>query len=232
MSDPADQFDPSKYPDEFTPDYLGTLSIGDIELLEHNVDSLSARQKETFEAARDEVMAPINAAARAAARRLAGFKMPPVTVLSPDLKRAIDGLNGRFAAASLLAERSGYRQFSAPEPPAFNMIRTRDAMEDAPVSQVAREVEHDAELVTLVTSMLELMRRQYLASTRGAFFAIIVSMSVIVAGVAPIVAAEDAGERWSIMLISAGLGAVALVAYVATRWVQNRKDTPPTTPGS
>lgn len=100
------------------------------------------------------------------------------------------------------------------------------------VAELERQVDKDADLRDVMSSILELMREQQLSTTRGAFFAVVVSMAVIVAGVSALFAAKDWSERWWMIVISLGIGALAAAVYLAVRWWQQRTDTPDTHTGS
>ena len=87
-----------------------------------------------------------------------------------------------------------------------------------------------------MSEIAEVSKRTYaleqqrdLQSTRGLFFGFVVSVTVIVAGWAPIVAAEDWSERaWILGLTVVTVVLAGLVYYLVRRWQDRREgDEPP-----
>ncbi len=77
-------------------------------------------------------------------------------------------------------------------------------------------------IATLQQQQIEHQARQFLSETRGLFFAFLVSVAVIVAGVAPLVEAEP-HERLQIVLWTLVAVAVAGLVYVVVRGRQSKK---------
>lgn len=103
-----------------------------------------------------------------------------------------------------------------------------DAGDDVSPATLEQEVEQTSETLTLLEKIasleqqqLEHQRNQSLAETRGLFFAFLVSVAVIVAGVAPLVEAGP-HDRLLIVVGTVAVTAVAGVAYAVVRAVQTR----------
>jgi hypothetical protein len=223
-------FNPSIYPDEFTVEVFRDTPVRDLIKIERHLDELSTRQRETFIEARDEVMGPITAKIRDATAVVP--KMRPI--IDPAVAQSFRQFNDRVKVWSRVSDQlrgarvepitgSLNNELPAPEV-SFSGVYTPGELE--------RDVDRDTEMLSVLTNMLKLQERQQLSTTRGWFFGLVVSMSVVIAGVAPIVSAESWAERWWIIGISAVVGGIAWCVYLAVRAKQKRSDTPATTPDS
>ena len=77
-------------------------------------------------------------------------------------------------------------------------------------------------IASLQQQQLEHQESKLLSETRGLFFAFLVSVAVIIAGVAPLVDAEP-HERILIVVWTVAVTAVAGLAYGLVRWIQMKK---------
>ena len=118
--------------------------------------------------------------------------------------------------------------FVAPEPDGST---TTEESEDADVSPgtLEQEVEQTSEtldmlerIASLQQQQVEHQQSQLLSETRGFFFAFVVSVAVIIAGVAPLVEAEP-HDRLLIVLWTVAVIAVAGLVYSLVRGVQGKK---------
>ncbi len=99
------------------------------------------------------------------------------------------------------------------------------------VSDLEQRINDQVELVEVMTEIAEVSRRTYdleqqrdLQSTRTVFFGLVVSIAVLVAGWAPLVAADDWAQRWWIVGLTVGTCVVAAAVYGLVRYWQNRSD--------
>ncbi len=105
-----------------------------------------------------------------------------------------------------------------------------DAAEDVSVGVFETEIEQTSDTLVILEKIaaiqqqqLEHQRSQLLSETRGVFFALAVSVAVIVAGIAPLVEASTEKRRL-ILLWTAAVCAFAGLGYAAVRVVQSRSD--------
>ena len=108
---------------------------------------------------------------------------------------------------------------------------TTEAATDDHISPdtLEQEFEHNSEtldmlerIASLQQQQLEYQESKLLSETRGLFFAFLVSVAVIIAGVAPLVDAEP-HERILIVVWTVAATAVAGLAYGLVRWIQMKK---------
>jgi hypothetical protein len=216
----AEQFDAAAWPDEFTPEIFRKIPVRDLIDIERHIDELSDGQRESFEASRADVWQPIAEKIRAASSA-SRTRWPRLSPLSPELEATMREIGTRMedrrAAWGQLQSAAGRVRL---QPwPAERGEAAAETVQESP-AEFERELDRDRELLSVMTSMHDLMERQHLSSTRGAFFAIVVSMSVIAAGVAPIVTAASWSDRWWILGVSAVVGVVAVAIYWVVRWIQ------------
>jgi hypothetical protein len=106
---------------------------------------------------------------------------------------------------------------------------TQDAGEDhETVSDLEQRLTEQVELVQVMSEIAEVGKRTYkleqqrdLQSTRGVFFGFVVSVAVLVAGWAPVVAADDWAERIWILGLTVGTCVLAGLVYALIRKWQN-----------
>ncbi len=114
----------------------------------------------------------------------------------------------------------------APDSPATTETATDDHISPDTLEQ---EFEHNSETLDMLERIASLQQQQLehqesklLSETRGLFFAFLVSVAVIIAGVAPLVDAEP-HERILIVVWTVAVTAVAGLAYGLVRWIQMKK---------
>ncbi len=97
------------------------------------------------------------------------------------------------------------------------------------VADLEQRITEQVELVEVMSEIAEVSRRTFalerqrdLQTTRGIFFGFVVSLAVLVAGWAPLVAADDWGQRVWIICLSVGTCLVAGMVYALVRRSQNR----------
>ena len=105
----------------------------------------------------------------------------------------------------------------------------QDSSDDVSLGTLEQEVEQTSDTLDMLEKIASIQQQQLdhqetqlLGETRGLFFAFVVSVSVIIAGVAPLVEAEP-HERWLIALWTAATIALAGVVYAVVRAAQNKR---------
>jgi hypothetical protein len=95
---------------------------------------------------------------------------------------------------------------------------------DGTVSDLEQRITEQVELVEVMSEIAEMSRRTYaleqqrdLQSTRSVFFGFVVSVAVLAAGWAPLVAANDWGERIWIITLTLGTCLIAAGVYGLVR---------------
>jgi hypothetical protein len=94
---------------------------------------------------------------------------------------------------------------------------------EADIDQATDTLEILERIASLQAQQLEHQRNQVLHDVRGVFFALLVSVAVIVAGVAPLVEAEPHDRRLIVLWTVAICGTAAL-GYAVVRAIQARAD--------
>jgi hypothetical protein len=94
---------------------------------------------------------------------------------------------------------------------------------EAEVTQTSDMMDVLEQIAGIQRQQLEHQRSQLLAETRGVFFALAVSVAVIVAGIAPLVEAS-ADDRRLILIWTAVVCTLAGCVYAAVRAIQSRGD--------
>lgn len=234
----GDEFNPRDYPETFTPEILRKMSMREMLILEDKRDQLSPEQQQSFRKASAVVLGPaMNAISGALGQNVLAASKYRV---SPDLLASFNTVHAKIANQARIASRirpdivitqSGDARIFPPaataraSAPAPVISTTEDdaALEESTVGEFEREVDRDTEMLAVLRSMATMMTDHQLSATRNKFFTVIVSMAVIVAGVAPIVAAADWSERFWIIGISAVLGLLAYGAYRITLRKQSKQ---------
>jgi hypothetical protein len=159
--------------------------------------------------------------------------------LDPRLRRSYARTEARLAAQARQARRAFPQltdDWDAPEPPAAAVPDGHDSDGDddgaaegrslaaleADIEQTSDTLEILEQIASIQRQQLDHQRTQVLRDVRGVFFALVLSVAVIVAGVAPLVEA-DPDERRLIVLWTLALCAVAGVVYAIVRAVQSRR---------
>ena len=243
------RLDRSQLPAEFTPQTVRRMGMRTARQLA-NPDNgiLTPTEQQAFDAALRDVM---KASAERLVRSRGQHRGAP-SDLDPDLRRSYDRTQQRLQAQAArarqafpqltegwdLAEPSG--PADEPRPPTVDeadpAAPTVDGVEaeatgedvslgtfEADVAQTSDMMEILEQIAGIQQQQLEHQRTQVLSETRGLFFALAVSVAVIVAGVAPLVEATP-HQRRLILLWTAGVCTVAGCVYAVVRAVQQRSD--------
>jgi hypothetical protein len=156
--------------------------------------------------------------------------------LDPALRRSYQRTQQRLAEQAARA-RESFPELGVPSSPGAEEApepAPSTTSEDPPDDDVSPgaledEVEQTSETLDMLERIASLQQQQLahqesqlLGETRGLFFAFLVSVAVIIAGVAPLVEAEP-HDRLLIVLWTVAAIAVAGAAYVLVRWVQSRR---------
>lgn len=218
-------------PDEFTPDTVRRLDVSTIRRLSQPGTSvLSADEQRSFEQALRTVMQDttnrLDESLRRAQRGGPGG-------LDPQLRRSYDRTEARLAAQARRA-RQAFPQLTgdwdAPaEPPETPPSDTHD--DDISLGALESEIEQTSETLEILERIASVQRQQLehqhvqeLRDTRGVFFALLVSVAVIVGGVTPLVQAAP-HERWLIALWTLAVCAAAGLVYAVVRTLQSKRGT-------
>ena len=154
--------------------------------------------------------------------------------IDPDLRRSYQRTQHRLDAQAERTRRAfpqltdGW-ELDEPLPPP-DVATEDDATDELSIGTLEAEIEQTSDMMEILEQIagiqqqqLDHQRSQVLSETRGIFFALAVSVAVIVAGVAPLVEASP-HERRLILAWTAGICLLAGAAYAAVRAVQSRTD--------
>lgn len=234
-------------PADLTPDAVRGLDLATIRRLSRPGNGvLDASDQARFDASLREVMGDTADRLQRSLRRAgpgAGDH------LDPQLRRNLARTEARLAAQARRA-RQALPQFTegwdlpaspvepAPtttpeDPPAVDTADADPAVGaddeislgqlEADIDQATDTLEILERIASLQAQQLEHQRNQVLHDVRGVFFALLVSVAVIVAGVAPLVEAEPHDRRLIVLWTVAICGTAAL-GYAVVRAIQARAD--------
>ncbi|RLV49044.1 hypothetical protein D9V37_10725 [Nocardioides mangrovicus] len=237
-------------PDALTPQTLRELPMSTLRRLARPDNGILTPEEQTaFDAMLHDVMRqaasrvsdrmhPEWATVREASRRGGTGRSPRVDA---QLRRLAQRIDAQVDAAEALAPgvdwsfAGGDEEPDAPAVPETPAQPAPDdntddhADEDAgTISDLEDRLTEQVELVQVMSEIADVSKRTYaleqqrdLQSTRTVFFGFVVSVAVLVAGWAPIVAADDWTERWWVLgLTLATCVAAALVYALVRRWQQ------------
>jgi hypothetical protein len=217
-------------PEEFTADSLRHLGFRTLRQLAHpNNGILSPEEQRQFDAALAEVRKGtadlVNQSIQRSRRGGPGN-------LDPELRRSYQRTQQRLAEQARRARESfpEIDEHLGAEPAAPEAPVTEEATsDDVSLGTLQEEVEQTSDtldmlerIATIQQQQLDHQETQILGETRGLFFAFVVSVAVIIAGVAPLVEAEP-HDRWLIIVWTIVVVAAAGVVYAGVRTFQNRK---------
>jgi hypothetical protein len=218
-------------PDELTPDAVRGLDISTIRRLSARGNGiLSADEQRGFdESLRNVMQDPTDRLEQSLRRARRGGP----SGLDPQLRRSYDRAEARLATQARRARRAVPQltgDWEAPaEPPETAPTETQD--DDISLGELESEIEQTSDtleilerIASIQLQQLEHHRMQVLRDTRGLFFALMVSVAVIVAGVAPLVEAEP-DDRRVIVLWTLAVCAAAAAAYAIVRAAQPKRGT-------
>jgi hypothetical protein len=155
--------------------------------------------------------------------------------LDPEMRRSYQRMQKRLAEQAGRA-RETYPELAlnappvtdtpAPEPSTVEETHDDDDVSPGTLEQEVEQTSETLDMLEKIASLqqqqLEHQERQLLSETRGFFFAFLVSVAVIIAGVAPLIEAEP-HDRLLIVLWTVAAVAVAGAAYALVRSVQGKK---------
>lgn len=211
-------------PDELTPETLRHIGFRTLRAFARRDNGvLDAREQQEFDAA------------------LAALRRGAASLVDESLRRAQRGEPGTLDPAMrrsyvrtqrLLAQQAERTRRRLPElaveadtdagpevAPADDDV-SPDALEQQ-VEQTSNTLDMLERIATLQQQLLDHQRSQLLSETRGFFFAFLVSLAVIVAGVAPLVEAS-AHDRLLIVIWTVAATGVAAVVYALVRRRQSK----------
>ncbi len=220
-------------PEEFTPDSLRHLDLrrlGQVRRPGNGV--LTAAEQAQFDAAFDTLLHEVRDRLHDADGRV-GRGGP--RGLDPEMRRSYQRTQQRLAEQARRA-RAALPELDEPDvtdpaateqPPSSAPETTQDDISAENLTEELEESSTILELLDRIASIeeqqLEHQKSQLLLDTRGFFFAFLVSVSVIVAGVAPLVEAEP-HDRFLIVVWTVLAIALAGLVYAGVRAAQRKKD--------
>lgn len=215
----------------FTPATLRELDLSTLRRLSQRDNGiLSANEQREFDAALREVMHGTTDRLDRSLRRFGRDRAP---TLDPELRGPYLRTRERLAAQAERA-RASFPQLTDELDAVVPVAPAEDAGDDVSLGTFESEVEEASDLLVLLERIasieqqqLEHQRSQALRDLRGVFFALLVSVAVIVAGIAPLVEAEP-HERGLILLWTLVVCAVAGVVYAIVRAAESRRSDPDT----
>ena len=149
------------------------------------------------------------------------------------LRRLATRIDQQVDVAEALAPGVDWSFAQADEvsPPTGSEPPTPTSADTETVADLEERLTEQVELVQVMTEIAEVGKRTYaleqqrdLQSTRSVFFGFVVSVAVLVAGWAPVVAADDWTERfWVLGLTIATCVAAGLVYVLVRRWQSNHQ---------
>jgi len=234
-------------PDQLTPEAIRQLPLSVLRRLSRPGNGvLDAAEQETFDAVLHEVMSDaagrvsrqINPSDWAAVRRDLGNRDPrsgrtgrPARV-DEQLRRMARRIDRQVDVAEALAPGVDWSFVEpgkgAQEAGPVDVEHPADGASGT-VSDLEQNLAEQVELIQVMSEIADVSKRTYaleqqrdLQTTRGVFFGFVVSVAVLVAGWAPLVAAEEWSERIWILGLTLATCAVAGLVYALVRRRQNR----------
>jgi len=214
-------------PDEFTPDTVRRLDVFTLRRLSdpHNGVLTADEQRSFDEAVRTVVRGTSDRLDRSLRRTRGGG--PPG--LDPQLRRSYARTEARLAAQARRA-RQAFPQLAGEVDDTPAPVPTTTDDDDISLGQLESEIEQTSDtleilerIASIQQQQLEHQRTQVLRDVRGVFFALLVSIAVIMAGVASVVQVA-AHERRLIALWTLVVCAAAGVVYAIIRLTQSRRE--------
>ena len=216
-------------PDRFTPDSVRRLDVVTVRRLSQPGNGiLSTDDQRSFDQALRSVMQDTTDRLE---QTLGRARRGGPGGLDPRLRRSYARTEERLAAQARQARRTFPQLTDDWEVPAEAPETSSDEEHDDGLSLGALESEIEQtsdtleileQIASIQQQQLEHQRTQVLRDVRGVFFAFILSVAVIVAGVAPLVEA-DADERRMIVLWTLAVCGAAGIVYAVVRAAQSRR---------
>jgi hypothetical protein len=206
-------------PEEFTPDSLRHLGLRQLGQLRRANEVLDPAEQAQFNRAFDALLVEVKNQLQDADGR-AGRGGP--RGLDPDMRRSYARTQQRLQEQARRA-RAALPELDEPT------ATEEDSADDVSADSLSEEIQESSTMLELLDRIatieeqsLEHQKSQLLLDTRGFFFAFLVSVSVIIAGVAPLVEAEPHDRL--LILVWTGLAIVlAGLVYAGVRAAQRRK---------
>jgi hypothetical protein len=221
-------------PAELTPETLRHLGFRTLRQLAHPGNGvLDPEEQRRFDIALEELKRDTAALVDSSLQR---SRRGGPGNLDPELRRSYSRTQQRLAEQARRAQQSfpELAEHLAPEPPEDGTpvseppATDETSDEDVSLGTLQQEVEQTSDTLDLLEKIASIQQQQLdhqesqlLSETRGLFFAFVVSVSVIIAGVAPLVEAEP-HERWLIVVWTLVVVALGGVGYAGVRAFQNR----------
>ena len=218
-------------PDEFTPDTVRRLDVWTIRRLSQPANGiLDADEQRSFDHALRSVMQHTTERLDQSLHRT---QLGGQLRLDPQLRRSYARTEARLAAQARRARRT-FPQLTVDwdtpvEVPDAASTDSND--DDISLAALESEIEQTADtleilerIASLQLQQLEHQRTQALRDVRGVFFGFVVSLAVVVAGVAPLVQA-DPHQRTLILLWTLVACVAAGAGYAIVRARQSKDDT-------
>lgn len=217
-------------PEEFTPESVRRLDVFTVKRLARPGNGvLTDAEQASFDQALRSVMQDTTERLDQSLRRT---RRGGPGGLDPQLRRSYARTQERLAAQARRA-RASFPQFTDDwDEPELVPAPAADEEQDDAISLGALESEIEEtsdtlEILERIASIqeqqLDHQRTQVLRDVRGVFFALLVSVAVIVAGVTPLVQAEP-HERWLIIVWTLVVCAIAGVGYAVVSAAQSKRD--------
>jgi hypothetical protein len=217
-------------PDEFTPDTVRRLDVWTIRRLSQPANGiLDADEQHSFDQALRSVMQDTTDRLDQSLHRT---RLGGQAGLDPQLRRSYARTEARLAAQARRARRNFPQLTNDWDTPIEVPDTSTDSNDDdislaaleSDIEQTADTLEILERIASLQLQQLEHQRTQALRDVRGVFFGFVVSVAVVVAGVAPLVQAEP-HQRTLILLWTLVACVVAGAGYAIVRARQSKDDT-------
>jgi hypothetical protein len=218
-------------PDELTPDAVRQLDIWTIRRLSDRSNGiLSADEQRSFDQALRTVMQD---PAHRLEQRLRRGRSGGPSGLDPQLRRSYARAEERLATQARRARQAVpqlTRDWDAPAELPDSEPEPTEAQDDSislgelesEIDQTSDTLEILERIASIQQQQLEHQHSQVLRDTRGVFFALVVSVAVIVGGVAPLVEAK-AHDRALIVVWTLAVCGAAAAVYAIVRAQQSKR---------
>lgn len=230
-------------PADLTPDAVRELDLRIIrQLMRPGNGVLGADEQRVFDASLRAVMEDTTSRLDESLRRA---KRGGPRGFDPELRRSYDRTQARLAAQARRT-RLAFPQFTdgwelppgdagtpaseTPAPTVEGPAADDHVDDDISLGELEAEIDQTSDtleilerIASIQQQQLEHQRSQLLRDTRGVFFALVVSIAVIIAGVAPLVEASP-HDRRLIIAWTLGICVVAGVSYAVIRALQPKGD--------
>ncbi len=222
-------------PEELTPEALRHLGFRTLrQLAQPGNGVLDAEEQRRFDVALEELKKETAALVDTSLQR---SRRGGPGNLDPEMRRSYARTQQRLAEQARrarehfpeVAEHLDQSTATAETPTPSEPETAQDTSDDVSLGTLEQEVEQTSDTLDMLEKIASIQQQQLdhqvtqlLSETRGLFFAFVVSVSVIIAGVAPMVEAEP-HERWLIAIWTVATIALAGVVYAVVRAAQNRR---------